>query len=587
MSRICIYIYIMHSDRDNNISHHQIHTMEINPVYEFIKSNTDHTSSLSDSGTNVLQPASTAGYKQATKRKISGQTCVSASVAVLALLVLAGVVVTVILRPQLANTESNVGLDSLKQELESLKELTGQQANVTNELTKIIRFQESEIDSLKLNSQHSNENTTELRSEIESLKQHFNASNYQTHIQLILNQQNLTTTEVANVQQFVMAKIDEMKHNVTERIKVLQTSSSESIQELKLLLRTSNETITAEIENVQMDCLKKANETQYSIYNVTQDIKILQTSSSESIQELKLLLRTSNETITAEIENVKMDCLKKANETQYSIYNVTQDIKILQTSSSESIQELKLLLRTSNETITAEIENVQMDCLKKANETQYSIYNVTQDIKILQTSSSESIQELKLLLRTSNETITAEIENVKMDCLKKANETQYSIYNVTQDIKGLQTSSSESIQELKLLLRTSNETITAEIENVQMDCLKKANETQYSVYNVTQDIKILQKSSSESIQELKLLLRTSNETFTSDIDNLWERQNQNAFHCMVKVNETRNEAEKKTQKINGRIDQLVENFTSDVEAIRIQVSTLLNATGPQGNSTSV
>ncbi len=311
------------------------------------------------------------------------------------------------------------------------------------------------------------------------MKQHLNASNYQTHIQLILNQQNLTTTEVANVQQFVMAKIDEMKNNVTERIKSLQTSSSESIQELKLLFRTSNDTITAEIENVQMDCLKKANETQYSIYNLTQDIKVLQTSSSESIQELKLLLRTSNETITAEIENVQMNCLKKANETQYSIYNVTQDIKVLQTSSSESIQELKLLLRTSNETITAEIENVQMDCLKKANETQYSVYNVTQDIKILQTSSSESIQELKLLLRTSNE------------------------------------------------------------------------------------------------------------TFTSDIENIWERQNQNAFHCMVKVNETRNEAEKKTQKINGRIDQLVENFTSDVEAIRIQVSTILNATGPQGNSTSV
>ena len=190
---------------------------------------------------------------------------------------------------------------------------------------------------------------------------------------------------------------------------------------------------------------------------------------------------------------------------------------------------------------------------------------------------------IQLILNQQNLT-TTEVANVQQFVMAKIDEMKN---NVTERIKSLQTSSSESIQELKLLFRTSNDTITAEIENVQMDCLKKANETQYSVYNVTQDIKILQTSSSESIQELKLLLRTSNETFTSDIENIWERQNQNAFHCMVKVNETRNEAEKKTQKINGRIDQLVENFTSDVEAIRIQVSTILNATGPQGNSTSV
>ncbi len=426
----------------------QFKQMEINPVYEFIKSNPDNTS-LSDIRTNVVQPASTARYKQATKRKISGQTCVSATfavVTVLALLILAGVVVTVLLRPQDAKTESNTELDSLKQELESLKESTSQQANVTNELTKVIRFQESEIKSLKLNSQHSNENTTELRSEIESLKQNFNESNYQTHIRTL--SQNFTTlTEVANLQQFVMAKINETKHNVTEQFKSLQASSSESIQELQLLLRASNVTLTAEIDNVQLDCMKKANETQY---NVTQEIKILQASSSESIQDLKLLLGTSNETITAKIENVQMDCLENAIKNRHRIDNVTQEIKILQTSSSESIQELQQLLHASNVTLTAEINNVQLDCTKRANETQYSIDNVTQEIIFLQTSSSESIQELHLLLHASNET-----------------------------------------------------------------------------------------------------------TFISEIDNIWERQNQDALHCMVKVNQTQNEAQIKTEKINGRIDQLV------------------------------
>lgn len=85
--------------------------------------------------------------------------------------------------------------------------------------------------------------------------------------------------------------------------------------------------------------------------------------------------------------------------------------------------------------------------------------------------------------------------------------------------------------------------------------MEKINETKH---NVMEQIKSLQASSSESIQELHLLLHASNETtFISEIDNIWERQNQDALHCMVKVNQTQNEAQIKTEKINGRIDQLV------------------------------
>lgn len=303
------------------------HAMDKNPVYEF--DSYSAKSPLSDSRTNVLQPTRS---KQATRPKNSCRTCASATfavVAVLALMILAGVIVTVILRLQNAKSESNTEFASLKQEMESLKEFMIQQANVSNELTKVIQVQKSEIDYLK---QHLNESTIELQSEIGCLKRNLNESiyNLQTHIQTL--SQNFTT-EVTIVQQFVMAKINETKYNVTEEINILQTSSSESIQELKLLLCTLNVTLTAEIDNVHLDCMKKANETQYSIYNVTQEIKILQSSSSENIQELHLLLRASNETFISEIDSVwerqnqnVLDCMIKVNETQTEIYKETQKI---------------------------------------------------------------------------------------------------------------------------------------------------------------------------------------------------------------------------------------------------------------------
>ncbi len=111
-------------------------------------------SSLSDSRTDVLRSDSIAWSKQVTRRtKISCRTCVSATfavVAVLALLILAGVIVTVILRLHNFKAESNTEVVSLKQEMESLKD---QQVNITNELTKLIQMQQSEMESLKYNLQ--------------------------------------------------------------------------------------------------------------------------------------------------------------------------------------------------------------------------------------------------------------------------------------------------------------------------------------------------------------------------------------------------------------------------------------------------
>ncbi len=125
-----LFVY-MHSNGDNNISCSLFNTMEKNPVFE--NNSYDTKSSLSDSRTDVLQPA---WSKQTTRRKTSCRTCVSATfavVAVLALLILAGVVVTMIVQPQYSNTESNA---LLKQEMESLKEFMTQQVNVNKEQTK-------------------------------------------------------------------------------------------------------------------------------------------------------------------------------------------------------------------------------------------------------------------------------------------------------------------------------------------------------------------------------------------------------------------------------------------------------------------
>ena len=70
--------------------------MEKNPAYEFISISTARTS-ISDSKIDVLQPANIARPKRC---KISGQTCISAIFAVVAILALAGMGVTLIVRSQ-------------------------------------------------------------------------------------------------------------------------------------------------------------------------------------------------------------------------------------------------------------------------------------------------------------------------------------------------------------------------------------------------------------------------------------------------------------------------------------------------------
>ena len=107
--------------------------MEKNPAYEFITVK----DSTPDSRTNILQPVSMERSKQATRRKISSQTYVTAIfavVTVLALLALAVVVATVIVRPQ---AESNADqLDSLKQDVENLKK----KINFTSQLESLKEF---------------------------------------------------------------------------------------------------------------------------------------------------------------------------------------------------------------------------------------------------------------------------------------------------------------------------------------------------------------------------------------------------------------------------------------------------------------
>ncbi len=77
----------MLSDESTNISCPILCEMEKNPAYEFISISTAR-SSVSDNKIDVLQPANIARPKQATGCQISGQTCVSAIFAVVAILAL-------------------------------------------------------------------------------------------------------------------------------------------------------------------------------------------------------------------------------------------------------------------------------------------------------------------------------------------------------------------------------------------------------------------------------------------------------------------------------------------------------------------
>ncbi len=195
----------------------------------------DTKSSLSDSRTDVLQPA---WSKQTTRRKTSCRTCVSATfavVAVLALLILAGVVVTMIVQPQYSNTESNAKIDLLKQEMESLKEFMTQQVNVNKEQTKLIQMQQREMETLKHNLQRSNE----------------------------------TYYRIENLTEVIQHSLVKLTRKQEEDISSLEKSSNESVENLHIQLHSFNHSFTADIEGVwrrlnqnALDCLGKINETQ-------------------------------------------------------------------------------------------------------------------------------------------------------------------------------------------------------------------------------------------------------------------------------------------------------------------------------------
>ncbi len=271
-----LFVY-MHSNGDNNISCSLFNTMEKNPVFE--NNSYDTKSSLSDSRTDVLQPA---WSKQTTRRKTSCRTCVSATfavVAVLALLILAGVVVTMIVQPQYSNTESNAKIDSLKQEMESLKEFMTQQVNVNKEQTKFNQMQQHKIESLKHNLQRSNESNIELRiqfaSEIDTLSKNVTAGIATVQLQQsqsvinCMEKTNETYYRIENLTEVIQHSLVKLTRKQEEDISSLERSSNESVENLHIQLHSFNHSFTADIEGVwrrlnqnALDCLGKINETQ-------------------------------------------------------------------------------------------------------------------------------------------------------------------------------------------------------------------------------------------------------------------------------------------------------------------------------------
>ncbi len=239
----------------------------------------DTKSSLSDSRTDVLQPA---WSKQTTRRKTSCRTCVSATfavVAVLALLILAGVVVTMIVQPQYSNTESNAKIDSLKQDMESLKEFMTQQVNVNKEQTEFNQMQQHKIESLKHNLQRSNESNIELRiqlaSEIDTLSKNVTAGIATVQLQQsqsvinCMEKTNETYYRIENLTEIIQHSLVKLTRKQEEDISSLERSSNESIENLHIQLHSFNHSFTADIEGVwrrlnqnALDCLGKINKTQ-------------------------------------------------------------------------------------------------------------------------------------------------------------------------------------------------------------------------------------------------------------------------------------------------------------------------------------
>ena len=239
----------------------------------------DTKSSLSDSRTDVLQPA---WSKQTTRRKTSCWTCVSATfavVAVLALLILAGVVVTMIVQPQYSNTESNAKIYSLKQEMESLKEFMTQQVNVNKEQTKFNQMQQHKIESLKHNLQRSNESNIELRiqlaSEIDTLSKNVTAGIATVQLQQsqsvinCMEKTNETYYRIENLTEVIQHSLVKLTRKQEEEISSLEKSSNESVENLHIQLHSLNHSFTTDIEGVwrrlnqnALDCLGKINKTQ-------------------------------------------------------------------------------------------------------------------------------------------------------------------------------------------------------------------------------------------------------------------------------------------------------------------------------------
>ncbi len=236
--------------------------MEKNPVFEF---------SSSDNKSDVLPPDSEAVAtadvisKAVSRRRVSGKVCVAgtfAAVAVLALLVLVGVVIMMALRP---NTNTVVVGQSDTEQKSIIENIGKRLENVTSHIHDLIKdnkAQENMIEFLKLDIQQLNK-TNNANLDILS-------RNLTSEVVIICEAKiNATQSNIDNVTETIQQSLIELTRKHDEEIVNLGKFSNESVQELYTQYRVSHENLSAEIESVQrrqhqnaLDCSTKINQTQ-------------------------------------------------------------------------------------------------------------------------------------------------------------------------------------------------------------------------------------------------------------------------------------------------------------------------------------
>ena len=335
---------------------------------------------------------------QAPQKKVSGRVLALAVVAMIAILVLGGVVALVVFRPSTSESSSDKQeIESLKQQLENLRQLVSRLDQSMNNTYLSYGIQNEAIRALQSQAQISREETS-------IQLQNFNKSvlDLQTDFQVTkqIFADNVTVMEAAfeNARKSLLNRLDQSVNN---------THASNRLQDETIRALMSQAQISQEATSVQ---LQKFSE---SVLDLQTDFWFMKQIFAENITDVKAALQTARQSLLNHLDQHINNTYMSNNMQDETIKALQLQVNITRQISNE---EWKNQLQTYNETVAelqVELQNVLADVQssrKVFEENITAVHLVMQELSTTQVNITHKLQYLQthVLQRPSIQVNTSE-----------------------------------------------------------------------------------------------------------------------------------------------------------------------------------